>query len=108
MNRDSPMMVFDWIKAAEIIRDRLLLGTLKEAAAGLQSDWEWTGGLIFSKGSIVPREETYTYLSSNWAKPELSVDGETFECFCLSKEKPEWGSGTYWPPEAIDVLEGLI
>jgi hypothetical protein len=108
VNRNSPMMVFDWIKAAEIIRDRLLLGTLKEAAAGLQSDWEWTGGLIFSKRSIVPRDETYTFLSSNWAKPELRVDNEVLECFCLRDKKPEWGSGTYWPPEALEILKQAL
>lgn len=108
VNRDSPMMVFDWVKAARIIRDRLLIGNLREAAAGLQSDWEWTGGLILSKGAIVPRDETYTYLSSNWAKPELKIDGEIMECFCLISERPEWGSDTYWPKEAQDILSEAL
>lgn len=42
-NRGKERMVFDWDKAAEIIRDR----KPKWAIAGLQRDMEWTSGMIY-------------------------------------------------------------
>ena len=37
--RDSPLMVFDWDKAAELLRGR----NPSYAEAGLKGDWEYTG-----------------------------------------------------------------
>jgi len=59
--------VFDWDKAATMIREY----GVKEASAGLSEDWEWTGGKILSDGKPVPRNETYTFLASNWATPAI-------------------------------------
>ena len=42
---DKEVMVFDWDKAAEIIKKR----KPTYAAAGLRQDWENTGGLIYNK-----------------------------------------------------------
>ena len=107
-NRHRPSMVFDWEKAARIIRD-LSFGprTVKAAAAGLRGDWEFTGGDIYRYGAPVPAEDTYTYLASTWAVPELMVDGETFECYVMEDEKPEWDSDSYWPQEALEILNKL-
>jgi hypothetical protein len=101
-NRHNPPMVFDWHKAAKLIRDK----KPKLAMAGLRDDWEWTGGPIFTEGQPVPRENTYTYLRSTWAVPELNLDGEIIECFVMSSERPEWNANTYWPQSALDILEG--
>ena len=95
------MMVFDWNRAAQIIKER----NATNASAGLSSDWEWTGGAIFRDGEIVPKEDTYTYLASTWATPELEVDGDLIDCFIMQDEMPEWGSGTYWPESARSILE---
>ena len=38
LNRNNPTMVFDWDKAAELIREY----NPSYAAAGLQGDWEYT------------------------------------------------------------------
>jgi hypothetical protein len=100
LNRDKERMVFDWEKAARIIKER----NAQEASAGLQSDWEWTGGKILSKGVPVPEEDTYTYLASTWAIPELEIDGEIVECYRMQSEVPDWGSETYWPLEALNIL----
>lgn len=105
MHRDSPSRVFDWLKAAQIIRDRYLVGNLKVASAGLRDDWEYTGGKIFENGSPVPAEETYTFLSSTWAIPELCLDGDIFECWIWAKDSPGWDAGTYWPPESLAILQ---
>lgn len=106
-HRNGPSRVFDWIKAAKMIRDRYLVGNLKIASAGLRNDWEYTGGAIFENGSPVPEDDTYTYLASTWAIPELFLDGDIFECWVWKKDSPDWGSDTYWPPEALAILESL-
>lgn len=95
-NRGREPMVFDWDRAAEIIKER---GAIK-ASAGLSEDWEWTGGTILENGVPVPADETYTYLSSTWATPELCVDGETMECYKMQSDMPGWDSSTYWPDSA--------
>lgn len=94
------MRVFDWDKAAAMIRDRK--PTL--AGAGLAADWNWTGGDIFKNGKPVPREDTYTYLASNWATPELELDGEKMDCWRW-KDETEWDSHTYWPDSALAILK---
>jgi len=71
-NRGKELKVFDWVKAARIIKER----AAKNASAGLAGDWEWTGGEIFSNGAPVPQDDTYVYLASTWATTELVVDGK--------------------------------
>jgi len=60
-NRDQEEMVFDWDKAATLIKDC----KPKFAAAGLMGDWEYTGGEIYRNGKI--EDDDYTFLSSTWA-----------------------------------------
>jgi hypothetical protein len=98
-NRHRESMVFDWHKAAELIRD----AKPEVARAGLQSDWEWTGGTIFADGE--PDHDSYTYLASTWATPELEMDGEIVPCFKMQSEVPEWYSGTKWPDSAVAILK---
>lgn len=62
-NRNKELMVFDWEKAAKIIKEK----GAKEASAGLRDDWDWTGGDILRDGKPVPEEETHVYLASTWA-----------------------------------------
>ncbi len=99
-NRGREAMVFDWNRAAQIIRER----NAKEASAGLAGDWEWTGVTIFANGAPVPAEDTYCYLSSTWATPQLEVDGETIDCYLMQSDAPDWDSGTYWPESARAAL----
>ena len=99
-HKDCEQKVFDWEKAARLI----LESGSTEASAGLSGDWEWTGGAIFAGGKPVPKEETYTYLASNHATPQLELNGERVSCYRLQSETPGWGSNTYWPPEAMAVL----
>ena len=97
-NRGRPLMVFDWKKAAEIIRDE----NPGLVEAGLAGDWEWTGGIIFRDGVIV--EDEYTYLSSNWATPQIVVDGDSRDCYVMESET-DWHSGTKCPAEARAILD---
>ena len=97
-NRGRPLMVFDWDKAARLIRER----GAKEASAGLSGDWEWTGGEILVDGK--PHHEAYTYLASTWATPELDIDGDRVDCFRMETEVPGWGSSTKWPESALAIL----
>lgn len=101
-NRGREMKVFDWDKAAALIVER----KAKYAGAGLAGDWEYTGGSIFKDGQPIPQEDTYTYLASTWATPELEIDGETIACFKMESETPGWDSGTYWPESALEILRG--
>ena len=97
--QDREQMVFDWVKAAKLIKERK--PTL--AQAGLQGDWEWTGGTIFEGGK--PVLDSYTYLSSNHAAPEIDLDGDRFPCYCMQSDQPTFGSDTKWPAEALVILE---
>ncbi len=103
-NQGKPLMVLDWNKAAELIRDR----KPKRASAGLASDWEYTGGLIFEEGSPVKREDTYCYLASTWAEPELDLDGAVVECWKLDTDEgvKGWDAHTFWPESALAILNG--
>lgn len=112
INHGNEVMVFNWLKAAEIIKER----GAKEASAGLRGDWEYTGGRIFANGKPVDEKDTYTFLSSTWATPELEVEGEIIECYMMQLEMLDlhergiiaglWGAETDWPQEALDILNG--
>lgn len=99
-NRGKPVMVFDWDKAAELIRER----KPSVASAGLRSDWEWTGGDIYRDGAPITRDEEYTYLASTWARPELSLDGEIVECWRYRDDTPGWDAETTWPETALAII----
>jgi hypothetical protein len=99
-NKDREQMVFDWIKAANIIKER----KPESASAGLAGDWDYTGGTIWEDGKPVDREYSGTYLSSNWATPELEIDGYRTDCYKMQSEVPEWGSSTFWPDEALKII----
>jgi hypothetical protein len=101
LNKGNPLRVFDWITAAKLIRER----QASTASAGLADDWDWTGGRIYIDGAPVPAEDTYTYLASTWAIPELMLDYEVMECWVWQGETG-WTAETYWPDEALAVLRG--
>jgi hypothetical protein len=100
-NRGKPLMVFDWDRAARRIRET----NAAEASAGLSSDWEYTGGPIYRNGAPVPADDTYTYLASTWATPEVDLDGELEDCWRYAHDTPGWGASTYWPESAAAVLQ---
>jgi len=97
-HKNCEAMVFDWDKAARMIKE----SGFKDASAGLQGDWEWTGGSIFVDGK--PDLKSYTYLSSTWATPEIEIDGETFDCYLMQSET-EWGHHTKWPESALKIIQ---
>ena len=96
--KNRPRMVFDWEKAARLIKER----NATEARAGLSGDWEYTGGTIFADGK--PDMESYTYLASTWATPELEIDGERMDCFRMESDVPGWDEVTKWPESALMLL----
>jgi hypothetical protein len=100
-NRGKELMVFDWEKAAQIIKEC----NAQEASAGLSGDWGYTGGEILRGGKPVAKEDSYTYLASTWATPELQIDDEIIPCFRMQSKTPSWDSDTFWPEEARKVLE---
>lgn len=101
--RGNRIRVFDWDKAAAILAN----GRVQSARAGLQDDWDWTGGDILRDGQPVPRDETYTFLASTWATPELLICGETcIPCWRYKDESPGWDAHTYWPDSALAILRG--
>ena len=98
LNRGRELKVFDWDKAARRIKET---GT-DFAKAGLQSDWEWTGGTIFQDGK--PNHDSYTYLASTWATPELDLGNGPEDCYKMQSETDGWHSGTKWPDSALKIL----
>ena len=99
-NQHKEQKVFDWDKAATLIKG----SKARTASAGLSGDWEWTGGEILKDGKPIPREDTYVFLSSCWATPELELNGDIIECYKMQSEVPDWDAHTYWPQSALDVL----
>jgi len=102
-NAGNPSMVFDWDKAARIIRER----GATDAQAGLSGDWGYTGGTILADG--IPDVESYTYLASTWAVPELRLGdggGEAVPCYRMADDAPGWDAKTKWPASALAILEG--
>jgi len=102
----SLLKVFDWDKAARIIKER----GLTEASAGLYGDYHNTEGQILADGK--PYYDDYTYLASVWAVPMLLIYNydsddqsylEEIPCY-LSSENTDWDANTKWPQSAIDIL----
>lgn len=87
---------FDWDKAARIIAER----KPKTARAGLAEDWGCTSGRIWEDGKPVPEDDTYVYLSSNWATPILVLDDDE-EIVCMKSGED---SGEYWPDSAKEII----
>lgn len=99
-NRHRELMVFDWDKAAQLIKEN----HPEIAGAGLSGDWEWTGDIIYANGK--PVYESCPYLASTWATPELELDGEIIPCYKMQHEVPDWGCYTKWPQSALNILKG--
>ncbi len=103
-NRGNKMMVFDWDKAASLIVQH----DAKNAEAGLDGDWEYTGGNILWDGK--PNLDDSTFLASTWATPQLQIDDETIDCFIMQDDVPEaWGKDfahIKWPESALNILAG--
>ena len=99
-NKDKESMVFDWDKAAELIKE----SGCTEASAGLRRDWGYTGGKILTDGDPVSKDDSYTYLASNWAIPELKIDGKRISCYKMESETDGWDHDTRWPQSSLDIL----
>ena len=100
-NRHKPLMVFDWDKAARLIKE----SGVTEASAGLAGDWDYIGGEILREGK--PYMDGYTYLASTWAQPELRLGyGMEQECWKFQSDTPEWDAQTKWPESALTILRG--
>lgn len=97
-NRWMETMVFDWDKAATLIKE----SGVKCASAGLDGDWECTGGYILEDGKIP--EDHSTFLESTWAKPELNINGRTIECYKMKSETDGLDADTFWPESARRIL----
>lgn len=101
-NIGKEMMVFDWNKAAEFIKQH----QPKEAIAGLSMDMEYTSGVIYRDGNpITENDFDCMYLASTWATPVLVLDdGKEIPCFKMESELPGWGAKTRWPKSALHIL----
>lgn len=101
----AELMVFDWDKAAKLINDT----RTTEASAGLCSDWEWTGGVIFKDGK--PVVDDYTYLASMWATPGIEIEGKTYDCYIMETEaRKKWKCENWaklkWTESSLNILNG--
>lgn len=97
INKGREPKVFDWCKAAKLIKDRNAI----LAIAGLSEDMAFTAGEIFNKEPI---KDSYTYLASTWATPIIKIDGVEIPCYKMQSEVPDWGKHTVWPDEALAII----
>ncbi len=95
-------MVFDWIKAATIIRDQQ--PTI--ARAGLRDDWKYTRGTIWRDGKPTLRKDKYTFLAYLWATTVLKLNSKAaaIECYQQYDELPNYDQSTFWPVEALAIV----
>jgi len=101
------IMVFDWHKAASIIKNR----TPQQASVGLYSDLgytqggrgrsnstsvfaEFTGGHLYFNGAPVKMEDAHSFLVRSRSVPEIEVDGAVEECVIERSKTPGWGQTT--------------
>lgn len=98
-NRNKDLKVFDWDKAAKIIKE----GNHKNASAGLAEDMYWTAGNIFVDGEM-PDSIFKPYLASTWATPVLIIDDDEFDCYKMQSETDGWNSDTFWPDSAREIM----
>ena len=100
----STNKAFDWVKAAEIIKDRLKLHPDLIAEAGLQNDWSSTGCSIFEEGT--PNSDGYSYLESSWAIPTLVLtwDGSEQEELPCFETEGKYDSDSKWDEESLSIL----
>lgn len=104
--RGDPVKVFDWDKAAALIRKNEAI----EAEAGLEEDWTWTCSTIYEDGKPILDIENFI-VSSNWATPTLRMKSRaptglmtvTVPCYLLETEAKD---DDVWPPSALAILEG--
>ena len=97
----AKLRVFDWDRAATIIVER----GARDARAGLQGDWEWTGGVILRDGRPLD-ENRSCFLASIWATPQVYVDGDVIDCWRYQEDCPGWNENTFWPKSARAILDG--
>lgn len=105
INRNNPVKAFDWDKAAAKIKELLPSYPNLTAEAGLQGDWDYTGGIIFEDGK--PNSESYTYLASTWAIPTLIItaDGEELiEMPCYTNKSKRFNSESKWDKASLKIL----
>ena len=103
--KGNKMQAFDWDKAAQIIKEKLILHPDLVAEAGLQDDWEYTGGIIFENGK--PVKDDYTYLASNWATPTLILSWdkeEQEEILCFTEQNDRFKADSKWDANSLNIL----
>ena len=106
INCGNTEKVFDYDKAAEIIKEKYQSHKDLIAEAGLQGDWEYTGGIIFEKGK--PTRNHYTFLASVWAIPTLilSYNGkeqEEIECY-TENDDTRFTAFSKWDKQSLNIL----
>jgi hypothetical protein len=104
-NGGTDYKAFDWDLAASIIKKYAGLYDDLVVEAGLQGDWNYTGGVIFENGK--PTNDSYTYLKSNWAVPTLilSWDGEEQEEIECWESEGNYSAESKWDEKALKILE---
>lgn len=95
--------VFDWNKAAQILRDRKTL-TCK---ACIIEDYDETVGSILIDGEPA-LDFKFPYLSSCYGTPCIVFEDCDFvPCWIPQSESPDWTGYTYWPESARCILKGI-
>lgn len=102
LRKDDEVKVFDWVKAAQLIKDR----NPEKVEAGLYEYWILSG-YIYDHGKI--QDGGIACFASNWGTPVLHFGNEEedfIECWKYQHEVPEWNDKTIWPEEALAILKG--
>lgn len=101
----SPLKAFNFDMAANLIKEKLKDHPDLIAEAGLEGDWDYTGGVIFQDGK--PVSDDYTYLASNWAIPTLifswgEKEQESIDCWV--EENKRFNSNSQWDEQSLKLL----
>ena len=100
--RNQESKVFDWQKAANLIKEALKANPKLYVEAGLEEDWSCTADVIMQNGEVV---HGMPYLASTWATPIVVIGEVEHECYKMAHEVPDWNYDTVWPEVALDILK---
>lgn len=110
---DPPGRVFDWHRAARILRDRIIVERDHTMArAGLRRDWYTTCAYVI-KNSQPGEEPDYSFCLASYGTeadtPMLRLGRRWIQCWISDTpgDNPaQWHAHTWWPESARAIFEG--
>ncbi len=109
-SRRPPLLVLDWVKAANLLVEKCP----SEAWAGVPAYWQEQAVKIWEDGRpvLIPQREQWPRVCDREFGPVLvlGIPGyvPSVECWTTYKADDGWGGCWYWPRKALDIVYGRV